>query len=115
MVDEVPREGKRERAAIFKQSLVKIQAKTPLKAEFLHRFCYTIYSMEEITRRSKLTLGLSKLIAYLIGFWLVFLLAKTLWLNWQLSKSIEKLNQQVAVLEQQKKDLDNLILYYQSD
>lgn len=71
--------------------------------------------MEEITRRSKLTLGLSKLIAYLIGFWLIFLLAKTLWLNWQLAKSIEKINQQIAVLEQQKKDLNNLILYYQSD
>lgn len=58
---------------------------------------------------------LTKLAVYLGVFWILFLLGRSLWQNWDLKHSIWKLTDQIATLEQQKKDLENLNLYYKSD
>lgn len=57
----------------------------------------------------------SKIIIFIFVIYTLFLLGKSLFTNYELRKSIQKLNEQIATLEQQKKDLNNLILYYQSD
>lgn len=63
----------------------------------------------------KLLLTSIKIITYLVIFYILFLLSRTLWTNYNLRASIEKLNQQIAVLNKEKKTLENLNLYYQSD
>lgn len=58
---------------------------------------------------------LTKMGIYFLVFWMLFLLGRALWQNWDLKRSILKLNEQLITLEQQKKDLENLNLYYSSD
>ena len=66
-------------------------------------------------RRKKLIDLSIKIGTYLFILYILFLLGRVLWINANLKNSIEKLHQQIAALEQQKKDMSNLILYYQSD
>jgi len=66
-------------------------------------------------QKNKLIPKLTKLAIYFVIFWLIFLLGKSLWQNWVLKHSIGKLNEQIAVLEKEKANLNNLILYYRSD
>ena len=65
--------------------------------------------------QSKIIAKIIKPITYLLIFWIIFLLGKSLWQNWALKHSIWQLNEQIATLNQQKKDLENLNLYYSSD
>lgn len=65
--------------------------------------------------QSKLISKFTKLIIYIGVIWILFLLGRSLWQNWDLKRSINKLQEQIAVLNQQKKDLENLNLYYRSD
>ena len=67
-----------------------------------------------MNREKYLNLG-SKIIIFIFVIYTLFLLGKSLFTNYELRQSIQKLNEQIATLEQQKKDLNNLILYYQSD
>ena len=69
----------------------------------------------ENNRRKKLLDSAIKIGMYLIIFYILFLLGRALWVNYNLKKSIDKLNQQIASLEQDKKNLENLNLYYNSD
>lgn len=69
----------------------------------------------EYERHKKLFDLAIKVATYIFIFYILFLLGRVLWLNFNLKESIEKLQEQIVVLEQQKKDLNNLILYYQSD
>lgn len=57
----------------------------------------------------------AKIATYFVIFWILFLLGRAVWQNWDLKHSIWKLNEQIATLEQQKNDLENLNLYYSSD
>jgi len=66
-------------------------------------------------RRKKLIDLAVKIGTYVFILYILFLLGRVLWINANLKNSIEKLHQQIAALEQQKKDMSNLILYYQSD
>lgn len=65
-------------------------------------------------REKYLNLG-SKVLIFIFVIYILFLLGKSLFINYQLRQSIQKLNEQIATLEQQKKDLNNLIVYYKSD
>lgn len=66
-------------------------------------------------KQEKLWPKITKLVIFVVVFWIIFLLGQSLWQNWFLQKSILKLKEQLAYLEQQKKDLNNLNLYYRSD
>ncbi len=57
----------------------------------------------------------SKIAIYVVSIYLIFLLGRTFYHNFQLKRGIEKLEGQIVTLEEQKKDLANLNLYYQSD
>lgn len=48
-------------------------------------------------------------------FWILFLLSRSLWQNFTLRQSVSKLHEQISQLKTQKKDLENLNLYYRSD
>ena len=58
---------------------------------------------------------ISKIAIYVVSIYLIFLLGRTFYHNFQLKRGIEKLEGQIVTLEEQKKDLANLNLYYQSD
>ena len=64
--------------------------------------------------RKLLDLGI-KIGTYVFIFYLLFLLVKVIWSNYNLQESIKNLNQQIAILNEEKKNLENLNLYYQSD
>lgn len=66
-------------------------------------------------RQKKLIDLAVKVGTYVFILYILFLLGRVLWINANLKSSIEKLHGQIAALEQQKKDLSNLVLYYQSD
>lgn len=65
-------------------------------------------------RQKKLPDLAAKVGIYLFVFYILFLLGKAILTNYNLKNTIGKLQQQIAILDQQKKDLKNLILYYQS-
>lgn len=65
--------------------------------------------------KNKLIPKLIKLVVYFVIFWLIFLLGRSLWQNWMLKHSIGQLNEQIVVLEKEKENIENLILYYRSD
>lgn len=52
---------------------------------------------------------------YLLVAYLVFLLAKSLWTNYDLKETVKQLENQISQLQEQKKELENLIVYYNSD
>ncbi len=67
------------------------------------------------SKRPKKLLDLSSKVGiYLFIFYVLFLLGRAILTNYNLKNTIVKLQDQIVALEQQKKDLDNLILYYQS-
>lgn len=74
---------------------------------------YTIYSM--VLDKNKFISQFSRIGIYVIFFWIIFLLVRSVWQNWSLRQSIHQLNEQIAILEQNKNDLNNLIVYYRSD
>lgn len=57
----------------------------------------------------------ARIAIYGVFFWMIFLLVRSVWQNWSLRQSINKLNDQIVTLEQDKNDLNNLIIYYRSD
>ena len=57
----------------------------------------------------------SKILVYLIALYILFILGKAIWTNWQLNRQIVDLQQQIADINAQNKNLENLILYYKSD
>lgn len=75
--------------------------------------CYNNNMMQ--FKKDKLIAQVTKIATFLAVFWILFLLGKSIWQNWNLRHSIWKLNEQLAQLTIQKKDLENLIIYYQSD
>lgn len=66
-------------------------------------------------RRKKLFDLATKVGIYVFVFYILFLLGRAILTNYNLKNSIGKLQEQIAVLEQEKKDFNNLILYYQSN
>lgn len=66
-------------------------------------------------RENQLTSFLVRIGSILLIFYILFLLGRSVWTNYDLRQSIKKLNTQIATLEQQKIDLRNLNLYYSSE
>ena len=65
--------------------------------------------------RTKLISNLVKIATYLIIFYILFLLSRSLWTNYTLRRTIDQLNGQIVTLSEEKKTLENLNLYYRSD
>jgi len=65
--------------------------------------------------RQKLWELFSKILIYLVILYTLFILGKAIWTNWQLKKQTDDLQQQIAEIKIQNKNLENLILYYKSD
>jgi cell division protein FtsB len=57
----------------------------------------------------------SKLLIYIVIIYTFFLLGKAVWTNYQLKKQTDNLEVSILQIQKQNKDLENLILYYQSD
>lgn len=68
-----------------------------------------------LENKGQLIAFLVKIGSVLVIFYVIFLLGKSIWTNYDLRQSIQKLNSQIATLEIQKKQLADLNLYYASD
>lgn len=98
--------------------------KSPLSFKRSGGFCnrrqigYTIYmdnNFAEKNRQKKMIDLAVRVGLYLFVFYIVFLLGRSIWVNFNLKKSISKLQGQITELDQEKKALNNLIVYYKSD
>jgi len=68
-----------------------------------------------LNQRAKIWGIVSKILIYFIFLYVLFILGKAIWTNWQLNKQINDIGQQIADIKVQNKNLENLILYYKSD
>jgi len=77
---------------------------------------YILYnsSMNPQTK-SKLGSIFSKGLIYAAILYTFFMLGRAVWINFTLQKNIKIIEQEIAAIQQQNKNLENLILYYQSD
>jgi cell division protein FtsB len=66
-------------------------------------------------RRDQLISYLIKAGSVLVVIYALFLLGKSVWTNYDLRQTIKELNGQIATLEEQKTELNDLNLYYSSD
>lgn len=57
----------------------------------------------------------NKLAIYALMAYIFFILGKSVWINWYLGREIDRLKSDISEIQKQNKDLENLILYYQSD
>ncbi len=57
----------------------------------------------------------NKLLIYLLIIYTFFMLGRSIWKNYQLKKETLRIQGEIDKITQQNKDLNNLILYYQSD
>jgi len=70
--------------------------------------------MEQIANH-KLFQLLKKGLIYALVIYVFVILGRAIWLNWSLKKEIDQIKQEITFLENQNHDLENLIVYYQSD
>lgn len=63
----------------------------------------------------QLKASLNKLLIYALIVYVFFILGRSVWANFQLNKQINTIKNQISELQDQNKNLGNLILYYQSD
>lgn len=57
----------------------------------------------------------ARLFSYLLIIYILFLLGRSVWQNYTLKQSIDKLSEQITTLDGEKKTLENLNVYYQSE
>lgn len=76
---------------------------------------YYIVVMINPILKTRLIQILGRILIYLIVLYVFFILGKAIWINWQLKKQMEQIEKEIAIIQQQNKDLENLILYYKSD
>lgn len=65
--------------------------------------------------KNKIGSVFGKILIYLIILYTFFILGKAVWTNWQLKKQTEVIEKDIVEIQQKNKNLQNLILYYQSD
>ncbi len=57
----------------------------------------------------------NKLLIYGLIVYVVFILGRSIWDNFQLKRQIDSNKNQISDLQNENKNLENLIVYYQSD
>lgn len=65
--------------------------------------------------QSKLFGFFRKALVYALVIYVFIILGRSIWLNWVLKNEIDHMKQEIILLSQQNTDLENLIIYYQSD
>lgn len=65
--------------------------------------------------KEKIAPFLGKLLIYLIVIYTFFLLGKAVWTNYELKKQAEQIENQMSEIKKYNKNLQNLIVYYQSE
>lgn len=70
--------------------------------------------MERILE-SKLFLLFKKGFIYLVVIYVLIMLGRSIWVNWSLKNEVDHMKNDIIELELENKNLENLIVYYQSD
>ncbi|OGY24633.1 MAG: hypothetical protein A2Y57_00705 [Candidatus Woykebacteria bacterium RBG_13_40_7b] len=65
--------------------------------------------------KTKSTTILSKILIYSLIGYTFFMVGRSVWFNFQLKKQTDTIEQEIVEVQAQNKNLENLILYYQSD
>lgn len=58
---------------------------------------------------------LGKLFTYVLIIYIFFIMFRSVWVNWQLNQQINAIKKQIELTKEQNRNLENLIVYYQSD
>lgn len=67
------------------------------------------------TSKIKIKNFFNQTLVYLLIAYVFFILGRSIWLNFQIKKQLESTKSQISETEKKNKNLENLILYYQSD
>lgn len=67
------------------------------------------------TTQDKMKHNLGTFLLYFLVVYTFIMLGRSVWTNWQLQRQIAEIDANVVSIQKQNKDLENLILYYQSD
>lgn len=79
----------------------------------IYWLCYNNSRMNSL-KRIKLTDLMGKLLLYLLIIYTFYMLGRSIWQNYELKQQEKAIRAAIAKVEQQNKDLNNLIAYYQS-
>jgi cell division protein FtsB len=58
---------------------------------------------------------LGKLFTYILILYVFFIMFRSVWMNWKLNQQISLIKKQIETTKEQNRNLENLIVYYQSD
>lgn len=65
--------------------------------------------------QEKMKRNLGNFLLYFLVIYTFIMLGRSVWVNWKLEQQITEIKNNVTNIQKQNKDLENLILYYQSD
>lgn len=65
--------------------------------------------------KSKILVFLNKALIYAVILYIFYILGHAIWLNWALKKEIDGIKADIANIQEKNQNLENLIIYYQSD
>jgi cell division protein FtsB len=73
------------------------------------------FSKIDIEGRKKASSVLIRILSVLLALYIIFILSKSVWKNYQINKEIEAKEQKIAELQKEIEEMQNLIAYYQTD
>ena len=78
-------------------------------------FWYTIIMYNTSSSTSPILNFFKGILIYLLAIYIFIILGRAIWANWNLKKEIDQIKQENIALEEKNHNLQNLIVYYQSD
>lgn len=67
------------------------------------------------TKKDKFWATTSKVLTYIVIFYIFYILGHSIWLNWALKKENDRIKADIAKVQDKNQNLENLITYYKSD
>jgi len=69
----------------------------------------------KLIEKSNLSAASNRIISYLLIAYIFTILGRSIWYNWKLNQQIELIQTQIEQVKKENKNLENLVIYYQSD
>ena len=66
-------------------------------------------------QKTNLSQSFWRIFSFALIVYVFFILGRSIWINWQLRQNMQKLEAEIENINIEKKNMENLILYYKSD